>query len=106
MAPNARAYARALGLTDLIREPVIRAAIQALRLPQGSRGLDAGCGIGSHTLLLAEAVAPGGMVTGLDRSADLLARARERAAKSAFSANVAFHEGDIHGLPFEHDHFD
>jgi ubiquinone/menaquinone biosynthesis C-methylase UbiE len=99
-------YARALVLGDLPREPVIRAAVRVLDLPQGSRGLDAGCGIGSHTLLLAEAVAPGGRITGLDRSADLLAHARERAARSAFSENVSFRKGDINGLPFDADSFD
>ncbi len=40
-------------------------------------GLDAGCGIGHHTLLLAEAVAPAGHVTGLDLSPEFLVHARE-----------------------------
>ena len=74
-------YAHRLALSDSLREPVIRAAIQALQLPAGSQGLDAGCGIGSHTLLLAEAVAPTGHVTGLDLSPAFLARARETVYK-------------------------
>ena len=37
-----------------LREPVLRSAIQALQLPPGSRGLDAGCGVGLQALLLAE----------------------------------------------------
>ena len=64
-------YAHKLYLADFLREPVIRSAIQSLQLPSGSCGLDAGCGIGSHTLLLAEAVAPDGHVTGLDLSTEL-----------------------------------
>jgi len=100
------AYAHKLALSDLLREPVIRAAIQALKLPPGSRGLDAGCGIGSHTLLLAEAVAPGGHVTGLDLRPDFLARARETAAKSPLSEHVSFQEGNLNSLPFDDDAFD
>ncbi|MDI6857418.1 MAG: methyltransferase domain-containing protein [Dehalococcoidia bacterium] len=100
------AYARKLLLSDVLREPVIRAAIEALELPPGSRGLDAGCGIGSHTLLLAKAVAPTGHVTGVDMCPEFLARARERAAKSRLSERVTFREGDISSLPFADDSFD
>jgi ubiquinone/menaquinone biosynthesis C-methylase UbiE len=99
-------YAQKLDLSDSLREPSIRSAIEALQLPSGSRGLDAGCGIGSHTLLLAEAVAPGGHVTGLDLRPDFLAHARETAAKSSLSEHVSFQEGDIRRLPFDDDTFD
>jgi ubiquinone/menaquinone biosynthesis C-methylase UbiE len=106
-APDAGTYAHKLYLSDFLREPLIRSAIQALRLPPGSRGLDAGCGIGSHTLLLAEAVGPSGHVTGLDRSADFLARARETAGRSSLSkTRVSFREGDVRRLPFDDDTFD
>jgi len=44
-------------------------------------GLDAGCGIGHHTLLLAEAVAPAGHVTGLDLSPEFLIHAKEIAKR-------------------------
>lgn len=101
-----KAYARKLALSDVLRGPVIREAIRALELPRGSRGLDAGCGIGSHTLLLAEAVAPDGHVTGVDVRREFLARARERAAKSCLSERVIFKEGDISSLPFDNDAFD
>ncbi len=100
------AYAHKLYLSDFLREPVIRAALEALQFSPGSRGLDAGCGIGSHTMLLAEAVAPGGHVTGLDLSPDLLARARETAMGHSLSRHVSFREGDLNRLPFEDDTFD
>jgi len=83
-------YARKLYLSDFLREPVIRSAIQALQLPSGSLGLDGGCGIGSHTLLLAEAVAPTGHVTGLDSSTEFLAYAQEIANKSSLSEGISF----------------
>jgi SAM-dependent methyltransferase len=93
-APAAGTYAHALYLSDFLREPTIRSAIHSLQLPPRSRGLDAGCGSGSHTLLLAEAVAPAGHVTGLDLRPELLAHARETAAKSSLSQCVSFQEGD------------
>ena len=99
-------YAQKLALSDFLREPVIRSAIRALQLPSGSRGLDAGCGIGSHTLLLAEAVAPAGHVTGLDLSPEFLVQAREIAKKSSLSEQVSFQEGDVNQLPFDDDTFD
>jgi demethylmenaquinone methyltransferase/2-methoxy-6-polyprenyl-1,4-benzoquinol methylase len=55
---------------------------------------------------LAEAVSPGGHVTGVDLSPDLLAQAGKRAGASPFSANVSFREGNINKLPFEDDRFD
>jgi len=105
-APDTDTYAYKLYLSDFLREPVIRSAIQALQLPSGSQGLDAGCGIGSHTLLLAEAVAPAGHVTGLDSSPEFLVRAREIAEKSSLSDRVFFQEGDVNRLPFDADTFD
>ena len=44
-------------------------------LRPGQSVLDVGCGTGSITAGIAEAVQPGGEVLGLDRDADLLARA-------------------------------
>ena len=100
------AYAHMLSCADLLREPAIRSAIQALKLPSGSRGLDVGCGIGHHTLWLAEAVAPAGHVTGLDLSPELLAHAKEQVKKSRLSEQISFQEGDVNKLPFDDDTFD
>jgi len=105
-AQDMDAYAHKLFLSDFLREPVIRSAIQDLQLPPGSRGLDAGCGIGSHTLLLAATVAPGGHVTGLDLSPGFLVHARERAASSGLSEQVRFQQGDLNQLPFDDATFD
>lgn len=87
-------------------EPAVRSAIRALELPSGSNGLDAGCGIGNHTLWLAEAVSSGGYVTGVDISDECLAKAKERARKSEMMEQVSFRMGDIYNLPFEDDTFD
>ncbi len=99
-------YAHKLYLGNFIRKPVIQRAIKELNLPQGSRGLDAGCGIGSLSTMLAEAVGPEGHVTGLDISSDFLKIAKKNAEKAGMSSQVSFQEGDVTKLPFEDDSFD
>lgn len=104
--PDTDTYAHMLYLSNFLREPIIPSAIEALQLPPGSLGLDAGCGIGSHTLLLAEAVAPAGHVTGLDLSPQFLIHARQIAERSGLLEQVSFREGDLNKLPFDDDTFD
>jgi demethylmenaquinone methyltransferase/2-methoxy-6-polyprenyl-1,4-benzoquinol methylase len=89
-----------------LREPLLRSVIQALRLPKGSRGLDAGCGIGLQALLLAEAIGPTGHVTGLDLSPAFLRYADEIVKESDLSDRISFLEGDLRKLPFGDKTFD
>ena len=93
-------------LFNNLREPVLRSAIQALQLPSGSRGLDAGCSIGLQAILLAETVGPGGHITGLDLSPELLIYAEDIVKKAGLSERVSFQEGDVNNLPFDDDTFD
>jgi demethylmenaquinone methyltransferase/2-methoxy-6-polyprenyl-1,4-benzoquinol methylase len=106
MTDDRDAVVRNLEQANPLREPVLRAAIAALGLPGGSRGLDIGCGIGLQALLLAEATAPDGSVVGLDISPGLLAYARDRVQSSAFAERISFKEGNMKGLPFDDDSFD
>ncbi len=105
-APDMDDYAHALAVTNPMREPVIRAVIQALELPPGSRGLDVGCGIGLQVLLLAEAVGPAGHVTGLDLSPEFVARASRIAQEAGLADRVSFQEGNVKDLPFDAHTFD
>ena len=66
--------------------------------------LDAGCGSGSMTRLLAKA-APDGRTVGLDASEHYLDYARARAQDEGIE-NIRFEAGDIFSLPFEDDSFD
>lgn len=104
--PDDDTYAQLLVLSDLWREPSVREAIGELNLPAGSRGLDAGCGIGQHSLWLADAVGSAGHVTGLDLSADFVSRAAATADKAGVSDRISYQQGDINQLPFEDDTFD
>ena len=99
-------YIRDLIVTNPLRESIMRSAIEALRLPLGSRGLDAGCGIGLQALLLAEAIGPSGHVTGLDVSPEFLDRGRDIIKQAGLSERISFQEGDVAKSPFDDDTFD
>jgi ubiquinone/menaquinone biosynthesis C-methylase UbiE len=99
-------YAQRLGLAGRVTEPAIRQAIRALAPAPGSSGLDAGCGIGQHAIWLAEAVGPGGVVTGLDLSPDNLEAARRLTAESSVAGRLTFVPGDLLRLPFADASFD
>lgn len=86
--------------------PAVRSAIRVLQLPQGSRGLDVGCGIGTHTLWLAEAISPDGHVAGVDISSHCLAHAEETARESGLSEQVSFQYGNMTALPFDDNAFE
>jgi ubiquinone/menaquinone biosynthesis C-methylase UbiE len=92
--------------TSCLREPVFSTAIQSLVFPSGSRGLDAGCGIGLQALLLAESVGSAGHITGLDISPELINYARDMVKKAGLSDRISFQEGDLYLLPFDDDSFD
>lgn len=103
---DADSYIERLMASNPLREPLLRSVIEALDFPLGSRGLDAGCGIGLQALLLAEAIGPSGNVTGVDLSPAFLRRAREMAEASHLWDRIRFREGDVSHLPFEDDAFD
>lgn len=63
---------------DRLVRPFGAAAIERLRLQPGESVLDVGCGCGDSTRALVEAVGPTGCVSGIDVSAPMIARARER----------------------------
>lgn len=91
---------------NALREPVFRSVVQALRLPLGSHGVDAGCGIGLQALLLAEAVGPYGHITGVDSLPELLDYGEGMVAKTGLLDRIAFRAGDVSCLPYDNDSFD
>jgi SAM-dependent methyltransferase len=73
-------------------------------LTVGTRVLDVGCGPGTITVDFAQRVAPG-RVLGLDRSEEVLGRARD-AARAAGVDNVDFAVGDVYALDLPDASFD
>jgi demethylmenaquinone methyltransferase/2-methoxy-6-polyprenyl-1,4-benzoquinol methylase len=106
ISPQVAEYAQRLAAIEPLREPAIRAAIGALGLAPGSRGLDVGCGIGLHTCLLAERVGESGCVIGLDRSAAFVHLAGQRAAEAGLGGRADFEIGDLTALRYQDDTFD
>ena len=91
------------GPLDRQLAPLGRAAMAALAPRPGERVLDIGCGAGGTSLQLAQAVAPGGDVTGVDISRPLLEVARQRASGIP---GLSFVEADAQTYPFETAGFD
>lgn len=84
-----------------------RAAVRAVDIDGSSRVLDACCGTGDLTFLLAEAGAE--HVTGLDFSGNMLVQARRRQRDyrdPAAARRVEFVQGDALDLPLETDSLD
>jgi len=77
---------------ELHSAPFGLAAMDTLGPLDGATVLDVGCGTGITTLELASRVGPSGLVTGVDLSEPMIARARARAAGRT---GVSFIVGDV-----------
>lgn len=104
--PDTDREARLLFLMDPMIAPITDAAIRALNVPPGSRGLDVGCGAGLQAMRLAEVVGSLGHVIGLDLSPRMLQHAMRLAERSGLAERVSFREGNMSRLPFADNTFD
>ena len=102
---DTKIYIQRLLETNPLREPLLRTIIQSLMLPYGSKGLDAGCGIGLQTFLFAEAIVDG-YISGVDILPELLIHGAATVAKLGLSDRITFREADVSRLPFDDDTFD
>ena len=75
------------------------------RVAPGERVLDLGSGAGTDSLVAAQMVGEHGHVTGIDMTAEMLAKARAAAAEMGV-ANVEFVESEADRLPFADASFD
>lgn len=91
-----RLHDQASGLGFLLHE--------GTRYPPGSTVLEAGCGVGAQTLLLA-GNSPDAHFVSIDISQESLVRAEEHVAGEGL-ANVTFRQADISDLPFPAGSFD
>jgi demethylmenaquinone methyltransferase/2-methoxy-6-polyprenyl-1,4-benzoquinol methylase len=99
-------YIKRLLAANSLRESTLREMIATLKLPKGSRGLDAGCGIGLQCLLMADAVGATGHITGLDISREMLDYGRKIIKDAGLADRISLQEGSITGLPFDDNTFD
>jgi SAM-dependent methyltransferase len=82
---------------DQVLRPVSDRLIAAAKPKQGQRVIDVGCGCGATTIQFAERVGPSGAVLGLDVSAPMLARARERAPQD-LPITLALADATVHDV--------
>jgi 2-polyprenyl-3-methyl-5-hydroxy-6-metoxy-1,4-benzoquinol methylase len=83
-APNIAPYVAALEAFDALPQlqELKVLARERGRIGDGTTVLDVGCGFGLESLRLARLVAPGGKVTGIDKSAAFIKEAQSRAAQA------------------------
>lgn len=74
------------------------------RYPQGASVLEAGCGVGAQTIILAKNN-PKTQFTSLDIALDSIKKAKALISREGVT-NVYFHVGDIYNLPFDENAFD
>jgi ubiquinone/menaquinone biosynthesis C-methylase UbiE len=85
--------------------PMTESLFDRLGVAKGWRCLDAGAGIGSVSLPLAERVGPEGSVTAIESSPLYAATLRDEAARKNFD-NVTVWEGDMRKFPAETGRYD
>ena len=93
---NERLRDQAATLVDLLHSDTV--------YPDGSTVLEAGCGVGAQTVILARE-SPGAQFTSVDISAASIADAEQRVRRAGLS-NVHFRTADIFDLPFDAESFD
>jgi SAM-dependent methyltransferase len=91
-----RLHDQASGLGFLLHE--------GTRYPPGSTVLEAGCGVGAQTILLA-GNSPHAQFVSIDISPESLARAQERVSEAGYT-NVTFRQADICSMQFPAETFD
>jgi arsenite methyltransferase len=113
--PTGRAWARDLDYPDELLARVPDTAAESFAgvanpfalgpLAAGERVLDLGSGAGTDSLVAAQMVAPGGSVTGVDMTPEMLAKARAASAEMG-AENVEFMEAEAESLPFDDKRFE
>ena len=80
-------------------------SLVAMVLRQGQCVIDVGCGIGTGTLALANAVGASGMVRGVDYDAAMIAEAQRLARVAGVDGWVSYHQANASALPWPDDYF-
>ena len=79
-----------------------RQMIRDLRLQRGSFVVDAGCGPGLWTPLLAQSIGPAGYILGVDISPEALVTAQRRSAHRPYRQQVQYKRAYLEQLPIEY----
>lgn len=75
-----------------------------IKYPAGSKVLEAGCGVGAQTVMLAKN-SPNAQITSIDISQESIDQAKALVKRNGYS-NVEFQKADLFNLPFPEEAFD
>ena len=81
--PGGQHWTNRQEIQDAVLAPVSQALIARAAIAPGESIIDIGCGCGATTLAIAAQTGPAGRALGLDISAPMLARAKERTPPGA-----------------------
>ncbi len=95
-APGLR-WAKEQARLDRVFEPIDVVGLEVAAAAKGEHVVDLGCGAGASTLQLGARVGPSGSVLGVDPSAPMLGRAKERAKDTPW---ISFALADASRFPF------
>lgn len=96
--PAGKAWVDARPMMDAMFRPLQDQLVAAVRDHGAAHVLDVGCGTGSTTMAIAEALPPGGTATGADISATMLEDATARAAAGS-RARFVVADAQTHAFP-------
>jgi SAM-dependent methyltransferase len=108
MMPETKGYvdARYLRASTTLLNPLKHCSYTLMHVHAGQKVLDLGCGPGIDTIALARFVGEKGYVVGIDRDAEMLAIADERARKANVVDHVDHRIGDAVSIEYDSEHFD
>lgn len=86
-------------------KPLKNCSYESMRIDEGDRVLDVGCGPGIDTVALAKMVGSSGKVFGIDHDAEMIAKANEAANAAGVSDRIICIQGDALWLPYDSDYF-
>jgi SAM-dependent methyltransferase len=96
--PAGRRWLERQELQDRLLEPISELLLARAEPAAGERVIDVGCGCGATTIALAHRVGTTGHVLGVDISAPMLTRARER-AEPGLSLEFVLADATLHPFP-------
>ncbi|HPI90408.1 MAG TPA: methyltransferase domain-containing protein [Spirochaetota bacterium] len=102
---SAEQYIKSLKLANSLTENAIRSAIDCFGITEGSMVLDVPCGIGRHSIWMAEQV-PRLTVIGGDISEEHLACATEMIQSNKTTGSINFEKRELHSLSDKNDLYD
>jgi ubiquinone/menaquinone biosynthesis C-methylase UbiE len=101
---DVEAYVHALEAFDEIPQLQELKRVARDMIRPGTSVLDVGCGFGLETVRLARIVGQAGRVAGIDKSAEFIAEAKQRAVAAGLA--IDYRAGEAQSLPYADESFD